>query len=53
MLTLDLVELFDYFIFGANVANVANCIWDVPFEIRHGLRLMVPDFLDIFMLYFD
>jgi hypothetical protein len=22
--------------------------WDVPFEIRHGLRLMVPDFFDFF-----
>jgi hypothetical protein len=26
-------------------------IWDVPFEIRHGLRLMVPDFLEIFFCY--
>jgi hypothetical protein len=39
--------------------NYKSCLakkykWDVPFEIRHGLRLMVSDFLDFFlMLYFD
>jgi hypothetical protein len=27
-----------------------KCIWDVPFEIRHGMRLMVPDFLDFFFV---
>jgi hypothetical protein len=27
------------------------CVWDVPFEIRHRLGLIVPDFLDFFLCY--
>jgi hypothetical protein len=28
--------------------DVKWTIWDVPFKIRHGLKLMVPDFFDFF-----
>jgi hypothetical protein len=31
--------------------NCYNNIWDIPLEIRHGLRLMVPDFLGFFLCY--
>jgi hypothetical protein len=31
-------------------ADIKSFLWDVPFEIRHGLRLMVTDFLD-FLCY--